>query len=200
LQRINNLKENKTEINPMRKLIYGINLTLDGCCDHTKAMGYEDVHEYFTDFMREGDLLIYGRITYELMVPFWPDVARDQSMDEVSNEFARVFASKDKIVFSQTLETVEDKKTKIVRANLRDEIVKLKQQEGGNILLGGVDLPSQLIEMGLVDEFRFIIQPIIAGAGRRLLDGTNLVESLQLQLVESKVLKSGCIALHYIKK
>ena len=184
----------------MRKLIYGINLTLDGCCDHTKANGYEDVHQYFTDFMREGDLLVYGRITYELMVPFWPDVARDQSLNEVSNEFARVFDSKDRLVFSQTLDTVEDKKTRIVRSNLRDEIVKLKQQEGGNILLGGVDLPSQLIEMGLVDEFHFIIQPIIAGEGRRLLDRTNLVESQQLKLVESKVLKSGCVALHYVKQ
>ncbi|RFS16540.1 dihydrofolate reductase family protein [Emticicia sp. C21] len=183
----------------MRKLIYGINLTLDGCCDHTKGGGYEDVHEYFTDFMREGDLLVYGRITYELMVPFWPNVARNQSMDEVANEFARVFDSKDKLVFSRTLETAEDEKTRIVRTNLRDEIIKLKQQEGRNILLGGVDLPSQLIEMGLVDEFHFVIQPIIAGAGRRLFDRTNLVETLDLQLVESKVLKSGCVALHYVK-
>ncbi len=184
----------------MRKLIYGINLTLDGCCDHTKGVGYEDVHQYFTDFMRKGDLLVYGRITYELMVPFWPDVARDQSMGEVSNEFARVFDSKDKLVFSRTLETVEDEKTTIARTDLRDEIIKLKQQEGGNIMLGGVDLPSQLIEMGLVDEFHFVIQPVIAGEGRRLLDSTNLIESQQLQLVESKVLKSGCVALHYVKQ
>lgn len=184
----------------MRKLIYGINLTLDGCCDHTKAMGYEDVHQYFTDFMREGDLLVYGRITYELMVPFWPEVAKSQSMNEVSNEFARVFDSLDRLVFSRTLDTVEDGKTRIVRTNLQEEIVKLKQQEGKNILLGGIDLPSQLIEMGLVDEFHFIIQPIIVGEGRRLLDRTNLVKTQELQLVESRVLKSGCVALHYIKQ
>lgn len=184
----------------MRKLIYGINLTLDGCCDHTKAMGYEDVHQYFTEFMRGGDLLVYGRITYELMVPFWPDVAKSQSMDEVSNEFARVFDSIDKLVFSQTLDKVEDEKTRIARTNLQEEIIKLKQQEGRDILLGGVDLPSQLIELGLVDEFHFIIQPIIVGEGRRLLNGTNLVEKLDLKLVESKVFKSGCVALHYIKQ
>jgi len=184
----------------MRKLIYGINLTLDGCCDHTKGVGYEDVHKYFTDLMRDVDLIVYGRKTYELMVPFWPDVAREQSMDKTANEFAEVFDSVEKLVFSKTLDRVEDKNSRIAQTNLQDEILKLKQQEGRDISIGGVDLPSQLIEMGLVDEFHFIIQPIIVGEGRRLLDGTNLVEKLDLKLVESKVLKSGCVALHYVKQ
>jgi dihydrofolate reductase len=184
----------------MRKVIYGINLTLDGCCDHTKGVGYEDVHEYFTDLMRDVDLIVYGRKTYELMVPFWPDVAKKQSMSKASNEFARVFDSIDKLVFSKTLDRVEDKNIRIVRTNLQDEILKLKQEQGKNISIGGVTLPSQLIELGLVDEYHFVFQPIVAGEGRRLFEETNLPEKLELKLVESKILKSGCVALRYLKQ
>ncbi|MDB5125837.1 dihydrofolate reductase family protein [Mucilaginibacter sp.] len=184
----------------MRKVIYGINLTLDGCCDHTKGVGYEGVHEYFTDLMRDVDLIVYGRKTYELMIPFWPDVAKKQSMSKASNEFARVFDSIDKLVFSKTLDRVEDKNTRIVRTNPGDEILKLKQEQGKNISLGGVTLPSQLIELGLVDEYHFVFQPLVAGEGRRLFEETNLQEKLELKLVDSKILKSGCVALRYLKQ
>ncbi|MBA4850621.1 dihydrofolate reductase family protein [Emticicia sp. BO119] len=184
----------------MRKLIYGINLTLDGCCDHTKGNGSEEIHEYFTDLLRQTDLIIYGRITYELMVPFWPDVAKTRSMNEIGNEFARVFDSIEKLVFSRTLDSVEDKNSRIARADLYDEIVRLKNEPGRDISLGGVNLPSQLIEMGLVDEFHFVYQPVIVGEGRRLFDHTNLPEKLDLKLVESKIFKSGGVALHYIKQ
>src|SRR5215813_3579160 len=162
----------------MRKVIFAINITVDGCVDHTKQIADEETHEYFTQLLRTGDLLVFGRKTYQLMVPFWPEVAKNQSMDKASNEFARTFVSIDKIVFSRSLESVEDKNTRIVRTNLRDEILKLKQQEGKNILTGGVSLPSQLIELGLVDGFRFVIQPIVVGEGRRLLDGISLPEKL----------------------
>jgi len=84
--------------------------------------------------------------------------------------------------------------------NLRDEILKLKQEQGKNILVGGVDIPSQLMELGLVDEFRFVVGPIVAGEGRRLLEGVSLPERLQLKFVESKLFKSGCVALHYSKQ
>jgi len=134
-----------------------------------------------------------------LMVPFWPEVAKSQSMDKASNEFAKAFDSLNKVVFSRTLDSVEDKNTRIVRTNLRDEILKLKQEQGKNILTGGVSLPSQLIELGLVDEFLFVVGPIIAGEGRRLLDDVSL-ERLQVRLVESKVFKSGCVALRYLKQ
>jgi len=181
----------------MRNVVFGINITLDGCCDHTTQFTDEDTHEFWTGVLREADLLVYGRKTYELMVPFWPEVARNQSMTKALNEFARVFDSINRVVFSRTLDSAEDKNTRIVRTDLRDEILKLKQEPGKNILVGGVDLPSQLIELGLVDEFRFVIGPVIAGEGRRLLDGVSLPEKLQLKLVESKVFKSGCVALRY---
>jgi dihydrofolate reductase len=183
----------------MRNLIFGINITLDGCCDHTNQFADEETHEYWTGTLREADLLVYGRKTYELMVPFWPEVAKTQSMTKALNEFAQVFDSIKRVVFSRSLDSAEDGNTRIVRGNLRDEILKLKQEKGKNILTGGVSLPSQLIELGLVDEYRFVVGPVIAGAGRRLLDGASLPEKLQLKLVESKIFKSGCVALRYLK-
>ena len=184
----------------MRKLIFAINTTLDGCVDHTKQMADEETHEYFTHLLLDVDLLVFGRKTYELMVPFWPEAAKNQSMTRAENEFARAFDSTAKIIFSRSLAGAEDKNTRIVRANLRDEILKLKQEQGKSILAGGVDIPSQLIELGLVDEYRFVVGPIIAGEGRRLLNGVRLPEKLQLKLVDSKIFKSGCVALGYLKQ
>ena len=183
----------------MRNVIYAINVTLDGCCDHTKMIADEELHQYFTHLMRDVDLLVFGRKTYQLMVPFWPDVAKNHSQTKAMNEFADVFDSISKIVFSHSLESAEGN-TRIVRAKLQDEILKLKQEQGKNILIGGVSIPLQLIELGLVDEFRFVVQPIVAGEGRRLLEGIRLPERLQIKLVESKVLKSGCVALRYVKQ
>jgi len=184
----------------MRNLIYAINITLDGCCDHTKQVADDETHEYFTHLMRDVDVLVFGRKTYELMVPFWPEVAKSQSMTKASNEFARTFDSIPKIVFSRTLDAVEDRNTRIVRTDLHDEILKLKQEQGKDILVGGVDIPSQLIELGLVDEYRFVVGPIVVGEGRRLLEDVSLPERLQLRLVESKIFKSGCVALRYLKQ
>ncbi len=184
----------------MRKLIFAINITLDGCCDHTKQVADDETHEYFTHLMREVDLLVFGRKTYQLMVPFWPDVAKSQSMTKASNEFARTFDSIDRIVFSRSLESAEDKNTRIVRTNLHDEILRLKQEQGKNILVGGVSVPSQLIELGLVDEYRFVVGPIVVGEGRRLLEGVSLPERLQVKLVDTKIFESGCVALRYLKQ
>ena len=184
----------------MRKVIYAINLTLDGCCDHTKAMPPDDeTSEYFNDLLRSADLQVFGRKTYELMVPYWPDIAKSQSGDKAENEFAQLFDSLKKVVFSRSLESTEGN-TRIVRGNLRDEILRLKQEQGKNILVGGVGIPSQLIELGLVDEYRFVLSPVIVGEGRRLLDGVSLPERLHLKLVEAKNFKSGFVALRYWKQ
>ena len=185
----------------MRKVIFGINITLDGCCDHTKGTGSEEVHDYFTKLIQDADTLVYGRVTYQLMVPFWPDVAKDKSGPTKSmNDFAQAFDAVDKIVvFSRTLEEVNDGKTRIIRSNPEDEIRKLKQEKGKSIMLGGVDLPSQLLESGLIDEYHLVVQPIIVGEGRRLFDTVGLADKLQLKLAESKVLKSGDVALRYVK-
>jgi len=137
---------------------------------------------------------------YQLMVPFWPDVAKNQSMAKAANEFAQTFDSINKIVFSQSLVSAEGKNTRIVRTKLQDEMLKLKQGEGKNILTGGVTIPSQLIELGLVNEYRFVVHPIVVGEGRRLLEGIGLQERLELTLVDSKIFKSGCVALRYLKQ
>ena len=184
----------------MRNVIFAINITLDGCCDHTKQFADDETHEYFTSLLRDVDLLVFGRKTYQLMVPFWPEVAKNQSMSKASNEFARIFDSINKIVFSRSLDRAEDSNTRIVRSDLHGEIRKLKQEQGKHILIGGVSIPSQLIELGLVDEFRFVVGPIVAGEGRRLLEGVSLPEKLQLKFVDSKMFKSGCVALRHVKQ
>ncbi len=183
----------------MRNVIFAINITLDGCCDHTASNPDDEVLEYFTGLTREADLQVFGRITYELMVPYWPDVANDRSASKADKEFAQAFVSLNKLVFSRSLDSVEDKNTRIVRTDLRDEILNLKQEPGKNILVGGVDIPSQLIKLGLVDEFRFVVSPVIAGDGRRLLEGVNLPEKLQLKFADAKIFKSGSVALRYEK-
>jgi dihydrofolate reductase len=185
----------------MRKVIFAINVSLDGCCDHTKMIGDEAIHEYFAELVRGAGLLAYGRITYQLMVPYWPEIAKNKSgQTKAANDFAQAFDSVDKVVFSRSLDKVEDKKSRLVRNTLQAEIVKLKQEEGAPILLGGVDLPSQLIELGLVDEFNIVVQPIVVGEGRRLFEAARLPKRLPLNLVETNVLKSGQIALQYVKQ
>jgi dihydrofolate reductase len=183
----------------MRKLIFAINITLDGCCDHTAATPDEQLLEHYTQLLRDVGLLVYGRKTYQLMIPYWPAVARSQSGTKAENEFAQVFNSLRKIVFSQSLDSAEPNTT-IIPTNLRDEILKLKHESGKDILTGGVSIPSQLVELGLVDEYRFVIHPIIAGKGTRLLEGITLQDRFRLQLAESKLFKSGCVALRYVKQ
>ena len=154
----------------------------------------------FIEWLMDAGLQIFGRKTYQLMVPYWPDVLKDPAATKSDIEFAQTFVSTNKVVFSRSLDSVEDKKTRIVRGSLRDEILKLKQEPGKYILLGGVDISSQLMQLGLVDEYRFVVGPIVAGAGRRLFEGVSLPEKLQLKLVESKTFKSGCVALRYLKQ
>jgi dihydrofolate reductase len=186
----------------MRNVIFAINISIDGCCDHTKMTGDDEIHEHYAHLLREVDLFAFGRKTYQLMVPFWPDVARNHSgQTKAMNDFAQAFVSVDSmVVFSHSLDRAEGANTRIVRTKPQDEILKLKQEPGRSILIGGVTIPSQLIESGLVDEYRIVVQPIVAGEGRRLLDGTSLQERLQLKLVESKTFQSGCVALRYLKQ
>ena len=186
----------------MRNVVFAINVTFDGCCDHTKFSPDEETLAYFTRLTREADTFLYGRKTYQLMVPYWPDVAKDPSeQTKPDYEFAQAFDAVNKIVvFSKSLDSAEGNKTRIVRTNLHDEVLKLKQEQGKAILTGGVTIPSQLIELGLVDEYHVVVHPIVLGEGRRLFEDINLQEKLQLKLVEAKPFKSGSVALHYLKQ
>jgi len=185
----------------MRKLIYAINTTLDGCVDHTKFFPDEETMVYVLQLIRDADTFLYGRKTYQLMVPYWPDVAKSPASDdrEEDIEFAKAFDAVGKIVvFSQSLDSAGGEKTRIVRSGLEDEVLKLKQQPGKNILTGGVNLASQLAELGLIDEYHFLVHPIVVGEGTRLFEGISLRERLKLKLVESAVFKSGTVALRYL--
>jgi dihydrofolate reductase len=186
----------------MRNLIYAINTTLDGCCDHTKFRPDEETFEYFLHLVRATDTFLYGRKTYQLMVPYWPDVLKNPSGETKADyEYAEAFVAVDKIVvFSRSLDKLEGENTIIVHTDLEDEILKLKQEQGKNILTGGVNIPLQLAELGLIDEYHFVVHPIIIGEGRRLFEAINLQEKLRLKLVGSTVFKSGSIALRYLKK
>jgi dihydrofolate reductase len=181
----------------MRKLVFAINTTLDGCVDHTKFYPDEDTFAYFIQLTRDADTFLYGRKTYQLMVPYWPDVAKE----DPSDEFAQAFDAIGKIiVFSRSLDSAEDEKTRIVRTDLQDEILKLKQEEGKNIFTGGVTLASQMAALGLIDEYHFVVHPIVIGEGRRLFEGINLQDKLQLKLAGSTVFKSGAVVLRYLKQ
>jgi dihydrofolate reductase len=174
----------------MRNLIYAINLSIDGCCDHTKFRPDEDTFEYFLHLVRATGTFLYGRKTYQLMVPYWPDVLKNPSGETKADyEYAEAFVAVDKmVVFSRSLDKVEGKNTRIVRTSLEDEILKLKQEPGKDILTGGVTIPSQLAELGLIDEYRMVVHPIVVGEGRRLFEGINLQEKLRL----------SCLPISYI--
>jgi len=186
----------------MRKLIYAINITLDGFCDHTKFIPDEETMEYFTHLVQDTGTFLYGRKTYQLMDPYWPDVAKNPSGDrKVDYEYAQAYVAVDNIVvFSRLLDKPEGKNTRIVRTNLQEEVLKLKQEQGKDIFTGGVTLSSQLVELGLIDEYRIVVHPIVIGKGRPLFEGINLQEKLQLKLVDSKVFKSGAVVLRYLKQ
>jgi dihydrofolate reductase len=135
---------------------------------------------------------------YELMFPYWGDVAKNQSGTSWENEFAQKISDVDKIVFSRTLDKVEYN-TRIVRTDPSAELLKLKQAPGKNISVDTVSMFPQLMQAGLIDEYHLIIHPVIVGEGPCLWEGANLPDKLKLKLVASNTFKSGAVALHYVK-
>jgi dihydrofolate reductase len=185
----------------MRKLIYAINLTIDGCMDHTLMIPDEESFDFYIDLLRGADTLIYGRKTYQLMDPYWPDIAKNPAGETESDvEYGKAYEAVQKVVFSRTLDKPNGQNTRIVHTGLQEEILKLKQEEGRYMLVGGVDIPSQLIALGLVDEFIFEVHPVVAGKGRRLMEGIDLQKKLQLKLVESRRHKAGSVLNRYVKQ
>jgi dihydrofolate reductase len=183
----------------MRKVVFAINISTDGYCSHTDMIADAEMHEYFTKLLRNASLLLFGRITYQLMVPYWPDIARNQSEDKATNEFARVFDSLDKIVLSTTLKHVEGQNTRIVRTNIAEEVVALKQQPGKDICVGSLSIASQLSDRRLIDEYHFVVHPVVAGKGPRLFETVKPQVKLQLDFIGSDTFQSGVVALHYRK-
>ncbi len=183
----------------MRKVILAINMSIDGCIGHTN-LGPPDleVFEYFDALMRQDvDLIAYGRKMYEIMFPYWADEANWN--DELDTEFGQRLTAFDKIVFSRTLKSAEYN-TRIVNTDPAAELLKLKQAPGKNIYVGTVSMIPQLAQAGVIDEYHFVIVPMIVGQGPRLVEDGALAEKLNLELVAAKTFKSGWIALHYKKR
>ena len=183
----------------MRKVVFAINITADGYCDHRDGIADDELLDFFTRLLRDAGVLLFGRTTYQLMVPYWPDVAKNQSGAGPTSEFARVFDSLDKVVFSTTLKHVEGNNTRIVRANVAEEVLSLKQQPGKDIFVDSLSIASQLSDRGLIDEYHFVVHPVVAGKGPRLFDTVKLRERLLLDFIGLKTFQSGVVALHYRK-
>jgi dihydrofolate reductase len=183
----------------MRKVTFGVNISIDACYDHTKMNGDEEIHQYFADIGQDVDLVVYGRKMYELIVPYWTEVAKNKTGIKGTDKFAKGVNEIEKIVFSRTLESAEGNNIRILRGNLEEEIRRLKQLPGKNISIGGMSLRSQLTALGLIDEFHFVIHPAIVGQGKRFMEDEELPDKLNLKLVDTKIFKSGCVGLHYIK-
>ncbi len=180
----------------MRTVTFAINISLDGYCDHTSFNPSVAVLDYFTELMEEVDLLFFGRIMYELMFPYWADVAKDQSGSAAENKFAEKFSALDRLVVSRSL-TIADTQTQVIRDNPAAALLQLKQQPGKKILMDSISMLPTLIEAKLIDEFHLLVHPLFVGQGRQLLDAGSLSKNLELQLVETRHFKDGCVALCY---
>ncbi|WP_460972367.1 dihydrofolate reductase family protein [Spirosoma migulaei] len=183
----------------MRTVTFTMNSSLDGYCDHTMFNPSEEVMEYFTATLREVDLLFFGRVMYQLMFPYWADVAQNQSGTAAENRFAERLTAIDRVVMSRSLNSV-DEKTRIVRSNPAEELQKLKQQRGNKISVDSVSLLPELIQAGLIDEFQLVVHPVLVGQGRPLLNVGSLQGKLHLKLVNTIAFQSGSMALHYLKQ
>jgi dihydrofolate reductase len=180
----------------MRKVTFAMNISLDGYCDHTLGEPSEELMAYFAALMDDVDLLFYGRVMYQLMFPYWADIAKNRTGSSAEILFAQRLVTINKVVVSQSIAGVEGNTT-IVRKNPAAELRKLKEQPGKTISVDTVSMLPELMAAGLIDEFHLVIHPIIAGSGRHLLDAGSLPEIFKLTLVTTRTFKNGCVALHY---
>ncbi|KQX05861.1 MULTISPECIES: dihydrofolate reductase family protein [unclassified Leifsonia] len=177
----------------MRPLRYSINVTLDGCVDHRVGLVDEELHRHSAEILSRADALIFGRVTYEMMESAWRLPLSD-GMPEWTHPFAETIDAAKKYVVSSTL-TDLDWNSELVRGDLREAITSLKQQPGKGLYVGGVTLPLALADLGLIDEYEFVVHPRLVGHGPTLFAG--LSEIVDLQLVGRQDFSSGAMALRY---
>ena len=181
----------------MRPLRYSINVTLDGCCDHRAGVTDEELHRYWAENLAEADALLFGRVTYEMMEAAWRPPATGVKPDWMADwmePFARTIDAAKKYVVSSTLDRV-DWNAEIVRGDLRTAVQQLKRQSGRGLFVGGVMLPLALAELGLIDEYEFVVHPRIVGHGPTLFAG--LSKPVDLKLVGRREFGSGAVAMRY---
>jgi dihydrofolate reductase len=178
----------------MRPLRYSINVTLDGCCDHRAALADEDLHRHAVENLNQADALLFGRVTYEMMEAAWRPSARTEARPAWMETFARTIDAAKKYVVSNTLERV-DWNAELVLGDLGNAVRQLKQESGRGLLVGGVKLALALAELGLIDEYEFVVQPRLVGHGPTLFAG--LSKLIDLKLVSRLEFGSGALALRY---
>jgi dihydrofolate reductase len=182
----------------MRKLIASINMSLDGFCDHTEMIPDDELLEHFNDLFRKSDTILYGRITYKLMEDSWPAILKNPTGNKSFDEFAVLIDGISKIVFSNTLKSVEWNNTTLVTEGLEEEVLKLKRQSGGNILAGSRSIIAALMQLDLIDEYQLCVQPSVLGKGVPLFN--NIQDRIDLELLKTRTLSSGIVVLHYEPK
>jgi dihydrofolate reductase len=181
----------------VRPLRYSINLTLDGCCDHRVPIPDEELHRHFADELERADALLFGRVTYEMMEAAWRQSATGTWPDWMADwmiPFARAIDGAKKYVVSGTLARV-DWNAELLHGDLAKALRQLKREPGRGLYVGGVTRPLALAELGLIDEYEFVVHPIAAGHGPTLFAG--LSERLELRLVGRQEFRSGAVALRY---
>lgn len=181
-----------------RKVTFAINVTLDGYTDHTVMIADEEIHDFFTNLLDDVDMLLFGRVTYQLMESYWPTAENDPTATVSEKNFAKKFNALPKIVFSQTLQKAEWNNSRIARGNLVEEVMKLKKKPGKNISADSISIFQELMRHNLIDECWLVVHPLICPKGKRLFDGVN--NTINLKLVDTKQFASGAVALHYLKR
>ena len=182
----------------MRALRYAINVTLDGCCDHRAIPSDEELHRHFAEEIDQADALLFGRVTYQMMEAAWRAPARTgirpDWMPPWMEPFARTIDAAKKYVVSSTLERV-DWNAELVRGDLGTAVQQLKRESGKGLFVGGVKVPLALTELGLIDEYEFMVQPRLAGHGPTLFAG--LSKHVDLKLLSRLEFASGAVAMRY---
>jgi dihydrofolate reductase len=178
----------------MRPLRYSINVTLDGCCDHRAIFPDEELHRHAVENLNRADALLFGRVTYEMMEAAFRSPARAGARPDWMEAFARTIGVAKKYVVSSTLERV-DWNAELVRGDLGKAVQQLKRKSGKGLLVGGVELPQALAELGMIDEYEFVVQPRLVGHGPTLFAG--LAKRIDLKLVGRLEFGSGAVAMRY---
>ena len=182
----------------MRPVRFAINVTLDGCFDHREMIADEELHRHAAENLGQADALLFGRVTYEMMEAAWrapaQTGARPDWMEEWMEPFARTIDAARKYVASSTLDRV-DWNAELVRGDLGKAVQQLKREPGKGLFVGGVKLALSLTELGLIDEYEFIVHPRLSGHGPTLFAG--LSKHVDLKLVSRLAFGSGAVAMRY---
>ena len=179
----------------MRPLRYSINITVDGCCDHRAFLPDQDLHRHAMENLNLADALLFGRVTYEMMESAWRLPVPAGTSPDWMEPFGQSIDAAKKYVVSSTLDQV-DWNAELVRGDLGTAVENLKREPGEGLLVGGVKLPLALAELGLIDEYEFVVQPRLAGHGPKLFDG--LSKYVDLKLVGQTEFDSGAVAMRYV--